>query len=119
MNASPLIPATGTSSDLHPNSKFESTDLTPAQANKLLQNGAGELSEVLIEFAGSAPRQLVINGMDAGFNGSGARIFTDRAFNEIYADDGISYELCNSSPGRFPPRKRNSLLPKAPSSPRW
>jgi fructan beta-fructosidase len=83
----------------------EGRDLTPAQANELLQNAAGELSEVWIGFADSAPRQLVINGMDAGFNGSSARIFTDRTFNEIYADDGISYELRNAPPAQFPSKE--------------
>lgn len=83
----------------------EGVNLTPAQANELLQNSAGELSETCIEFADSAPRQLLINGMDAGFTGRSARIFTDRTFNEIYADDGISYELRNAPPERFPSRE--------------
>ena len=71
----------------------EAKDLTPIKANELLQKCKGELSEVLIEFADYGPRQLVINGIDAGFNGRSARIFTDRTINEIYADNGISYEL--------------------------
>ena len=71
----------------------EGKNLTLAQANELLQKCKDELSEVLIEFADSGPRQLVINGIDAGFNGRSARIFTDRTFNEIYAEDGLSYEL--------------------------
>jgi hypothetical protein len=83
----------------------EGVNLTPAQANELLRNSAGELSETCIEFAESAPRQLLINGMDAGFTGRSARIFTDRTFNEIYADDGISYELRNAPPERFPSRE--------------
>jgi fructan beta-fructosidase len=83
----------------------EGKNLTPAQADELLQNAAGEPSEVWIEFAGSAPRQILINGMDAGFKGSSARIFTDRTFNEIYADGGISYELRNAPPGQFPSKE--------------
>ena len=79
----------------------EGKNLTLAQANELLQKCQGELSEVLIEFADAGPRQLVINGMDAGFNGRVARIFTDRTFNEIYADDGISYEIRKRSPDKF------------------
>ncbi len=71
----------------------EGKDLTPVQANELLQKCQGELSEVLIEFAAAGPKQLVVNGIDASFDGRSARIFTDRTFNEIYADDGISYEL--------------------------
>jgi len=71
----------------------EGKDLTLAQANELLQKCQGELSETLIEFADAGPKQLVINGIDASFNGRVARIFTDYTFNEIYADDGISYKL--------------------------
>ena len=44
----------------------------------------------------------MINGMDASFNGRSARIFTDRTFNEIYADEGISYELRKPQPKGFP-----------------
>ena len=71
----------------------EGKDLTLAKANDLLQKCQGELSEVLIEFADAGPKKLVINGIDAAFDGRSARIFTDRTFNEIYAEDGISYEL--------------------------
>ena len=90
----------------------EGKDLTPALANELLQKGAGELSEVVIEFADSAPRQLVINGMDAGFNGRSARIFTDRTFNEVYADDGISYELRKPQPKGFPSKETKLTAPE-------
>lgn len=79
----------------------ESKEPTLAQANELLQKCQGELSEVLIEFADAGPRQLVINGMDASSNGRVARIFTDRTFNEVYADDGISYELQERLPNKF------------------
>ena len=79
----------------------EGKNLTLAQANELLQKCQGELSEVLIEFADAGPRQLVINGMDAGFNGRAARIFTDRTLNEIYADDGISYEIRKRLANKF------------------
>jgi len=80
----------------------EGKNLTVAQANDLLQKCGGELSEVVIEFSESAARQLVINGMDAGFSGRSARIFTDRTFNEVYADDGISYELRKAPVEGFP-----------------
>jgi fructan beta-fructosidase len=83
----------------------EGKNLTPAQANELLQHCAGELSEIWIDFADSSPRQLLINGMDAGFTGRSARIFTDRTFNEIYADDGISYELRNAPTEDFPSKE--------------
>ena len=76
-------------------------DLTLAQANQLLQKCQGELSEVLIEFADAGLRQLAINGMDTSFMGHDARIFTDRTFNEIYADDGLSYEIRKRLPGKF------------------
>jgi fructan beta-fructosidase len=71
----------------------EEKDLTPARANEILQKCQHELSEVEIEFAQPGPVKLVISGTDASFSGSKARIFTDRTFNEIYADDGISYEI--------------------------
>jgi len=67
--------------------------LTLAQASALLQKCQGELSEVVIEFADSGPRELTINGIDASFDGRFARIFTDRTFNEVYADGGLSYEV--------------------------
>lgn len=79
----------------------EAKDLTLAEANAFLQKCQGELSEVLIAFTDAGPRQLVINGIDASFNGRTARIFTDRTFNEIYSDDGFSYELKKRAPGRF------------------
>jgi hypothetical protein len=80
----------------------EGKDLTPAKADEPLQKCRGELSEVLIEFAGAGAKQLVINGMDASFDRRGARIFTDRTINEVYADDGISYELRKPQPEGFP-----------------
>jgi hypothetical protein len=48
---------------------------------------------VLTEFSETGAKQLTINGIDASFDGHTARIFTDRTFNEVYADGGISYEL--------------------------
>ena len=71
----------------------EGKGLTLAQVNELLQKCQGELSEVLIEFPDAGTRKLVINGMNADFHGRTGRIFTDRTFNEIYADEGASYEL--------------------------
>jgi fructan beta-fructosidase len=79
----------------------EGQNLTLAQANALLQKCRGELSETLIEFADSGPRQLLLNGLNADFNGRKARIFTDRTFNEVYADDGISYEIRTRPPDHF------------------
>ena len=76
----------------------EGRDLTVEQANELLQKCKGELTETLIEFPDDGRKQLVINGMDASFTGRGARIFTDRTFNEVYADDGLRYELKMRSP---------------------
>ena len=79
----------------------EGMDLTREKANELLQKCQGELSEVLIEFAEAGRKPLVINGIDASFDGRSARIFTDRTFNEIYADDGISYEIRKRLPNQF------------------
>lgn len=71
----------------------EGKDLTMAQAHELLQKCQRELSEVLIEFSTTGPKNLVINGIEASFQGSKARIFTDRTVNEVYAEDGLSYEI--------------------------
>ncbi len=71
----------------------EGQNLSAAKANELLQACQGELSEVLIGFSSPGPKQLVINGIDAHFNGRNARVFTDRTFNEIYANEGASYEV--------------------------
>ena len=79
----------------------EGKDLTLAQFNVLLQKCQGELSEVEIEFADSGPRELRINGLDASFNGRVARVFTDRTFNEVYADGGLSYEVRKRAAGEF------------------
>ena len=79
----------------------EGKDLTLAQANELLRKCEGELSEVVIEFADDGPKDLLINGIDASFEGRAARIFTDRTFNEVYADDGLFYEIRKRSPQEF------------------
>jgi fructan beta-fructosidase len=71
----------------------EGKDIKLSDANDLLQKCQNELSEVVIELTDAGPKQLVINGIDASFNGKTARVFTDRTFNEVYADDGISYEV--------------------------
>jgi fructan beta-fructosidase len=89
----------------------EGKDLTAAKANELLQKCAGELSEVLIEFADAGANQLTINGTDASFNGRSARIFTDRTFNEVYADDGISYELRKPQAKGFPSTETRLTAP--------
>jgi len=79
----------------------EGKDLKVAEANAMLQKCQNELSEVLIEFATAGPKQFTINGIDASFAGRTARIFTDRTFNEVYADDGLSYELRKRDIKRF------------------
>ena len=71
----------------------EGSNLTASQANEMLQKCRGELTEVLIEFPKAGEKKLTINGIDAGFKGRAARIFTDRTLNEVYADDGISYTV--------------------------
>ena len=79
----------------------EGKDLTPAQANELLQKCQGQLTETLIEFPDAGPKKLIINGIDASFKGSKARIFTDRTLNDIYTDDGFSFEIRMRSPRSF------------------
>jgi fructan beta-fructosidase len=71
----------------------EGRDLTLAQAHAILQKCQGELTEVEIEFSAASPCELSLNGIDASFTGRSARIFTDRTFNEVYADGGLSYEV--------------------------
>jgi fructan beta-fructosidase len=71
----------------------EGQNMSVAEASDMLQRCKHELSEVVIEFAEAGPRQLTINGIDASFEGRDARIFTDRTFNEVYANGGQSYEL--------------------------
>ena len=71
----------------------EGKDLSVSQAQAMLQARRGELSEVVIEFAQTGKHEVVINGIDAWFEGRSARIFTDSTFNEVYADDGVYYEV--------------------------
>ena len=68
-------------------------NLSLAKANQLLRKYQTELTEVWIEFASSGSHSLIIRGMDASFNGTEARIYSDRTFNEVYAQDGLSYEI--------------------------
>ena len=68
---------------------------------KSLDDCKGELTEVLIEFEEAGQHVLVINGIDASFEGKSARIFTDRTFNEVYADGGLYYEVRTRSPQDF------------------
>ena len=79
----------------------EGQDLTPAAANELLQNCREELSEVLIEYSERGTHKLLINGLDASFEGASARILTDRTFNEIYAQHGEFYEVRRREPSAF------------------
>ena len=65
-----------------------------------LKKCEGELTEVLIEFAESGRHEVVINGIDASFNGRVARVFTDRTFNEVYVDGGIGYFSNARSPSQ-------------------
>ncbi len=68
---------------------------------KGLEECKGELTEVLIEFEERGRHELVINGIDASFEGRSARIFTDRTFNEVYADGGLYYEVRTRGPSNF------------------
>jgi fructan beta-fructosidase len=73
----------------------EASDLTIEQANRLLRQCEGGLTETLIEFTEPCIHRVVINGIDASFEGRTARIFSDRTFNEVYVDEGLSYEVRN------------------------
>ena len=75
--------------------------LTWTKAYTLLQNCENELTEVLIEFENAGEHTVLINGIDASFEGRSARIFTDRTFSEIYANDGLFYEVRKRSPEGF------------------
>jgi fructan beta-fructosidase len=66
-----------------------------------LQSCEGEPTEVQIEFEEDGKHELIINGIDASFEGSSARIFTDRTFNEVYADSGLYYEVRTRKPVNF------------------
>ena len=65
------------------------------RAGKLdrLEDCKGELTEVLVEFEEDGWHELMINGIDASFEGKSARIFTDRTINEVYANDGLYYRV--------------------------
>ena len=66
-----------------------------------LDDCKGELTEVVIEFEEGGLHELMINGIDASFEGKLARIFTDRTFNEIYADGGLYYEVRTRAKPKF------------------
>jgi fructan beta-fructosidase len=91
---------------------IEGKELKMEQANAMLQKCKNELTEVAIEFSQSGPKQLLINGIDASFDGSTARIFTDRTFNEVYADDGISYELRTRDAKSFSSTETQLTIPE-------
>ncbi|MEM9283330.1 MAG: sulfatase-like hydrolase/transferase [Verrucomicrobiota bacterium] len=66
-----------------------------------LEDCAGELTEVLIEFEEGGWHELMINGIDASFEGKSARIFTDRTFNEVFANDGLYYKALHRKPEKI------------------
>jgi len=80
------------------------SDLTAEEANALLQACRGELTEVRITFKNAGEHSLTINGMDAGFTGRTARVFTDRTFNEVYVDGGREYWVRTLPAGEFDAR---------------
>ncbi len=92
-------------------------NLSLAKANQLLRKYQTELTEVWIEFAKSGSHPLLIRGMDASFNGTAARIYSDRTFNEVYAQDGLSYEIRKmpakalTSPESHLTAPENTLIP--------
>jgi fructan beta-fructosidase len=71
----------------------DAKSLTVDRASALLAKCEGELTEVLIEFEKAGAKVVKINGIDAGFEGKAARVYTDRTFNEVYIDGGRSYQV--------------------------
>ncbi|TLX78207.1 glycoside hydrolase family 32 protein [Labilibacter sediminis] len=71
----------------------EGKNLSITEANKLLQVCGNKETEVLIEFENSGTKELMINGIQADFKGRSARIFTDRNFNEVFADQGAFFRV--------------------------
>ncbi len=76
-------------------------NLTAENANQLLSRQPVGLTEVQLEFTEPGPKKLTIDGIDASFTGRSARIFTDRTFNEVYADNGAFYEVRTRSSKDF------------------
>lgn len=66
-----------------------------------LEDCKGALTEVLIEFEEAGRHEIMINGIDATFEGKSARIFTDRTFNEVFANDGLFYKALHRTPDRI------------------
>ena len=79
----------------------EGTDLSPAEATAALAACAGELSEVEIAFAAAGRHAVTIDGVDASFDGTSARIVADRTVTEIYVDGGRRYAVRTRPPERF------------------
>ena len=48
---------------------------------------------MVIEFGNGGDKKLIINGIQADFKGRSARIFTDRNFNEVFADQGAFFRV--------------------------
>ncbi|QDT17946.1 glycoside hydrolase family 32 protein [Alienimonas californiensis] len=71
--------------------RAEGEDLSAEQAAELLTAAAAAPSETLVTFAEGGRHTLTIDGVDASFEGTSARIFTDRTVAEIYVDGGHRY----------------------------
>ena len=69
------------------------TDPNTAEAALALAACADELTEVNVEFDRAGRHDLTIDGVDASFEGTSARIFTDRTVTELYVDGGRRYEV--------------------------
>lgn len=72
-----------------------------AKEFQCLEECKGELTEVLIEFEEGGLHEMMINGIDASFEGKSARIFTDRTIAEVYANDGLFYQVRERSADSF------------------
>ena len=71
----------------------EGRDLSAGRAGELLAAASGGPTETLIEFDRAGRHGLTIDGIDASFEGTSARIFTDRTITEVYADGGRAYTV--------------------------
>ncbi|MEM8913297.1 MAG: sulfatase-like hydrolase/transferase [Planctomycetota bacterium] len=60
----------------------------------------GELADIHIEFENTGRHDLIINGIDASFDGQSARIITDRNTNEVYIDGGVEYRTYRREPSQ-------------------
>ncbi|NNJ25943.1 glycoside hydrolase family 32 protein [Alienimonas chondri] len=79
-------------------------NLTSEAASAALTENAGLLTETLIRFEKDGRHSLTVAGIDVSFEGTSARIFTDRTVTEVYVDGGRRYTVHARSPDAFEAR---------------